>query len=174
MKKIWQTRLSATILVALAGLISGCASIVSGTNQVLSVEARNKGEAVVGATCRMDSNKGTFFVTTPGTVTVHRGFDDLTVKCEKEPLPAGLAIVKSSTKGMLAGNIIFGGFIGAAIDSGTGAAYDYPSLITILMGENIHIPGTTITPPAPPAPSAGTQPVAAAAPQTTSALAPAK
>jgi hypothetical protein len=37
---------------------------------------------------------------------------------------------------MAFGNIIFGGIIGGAIDAGSGAAYDYPPLITVLMGEN--------------------------------------
>jgi hypothetical protein len=31
---------------------------------------------------------------------------------------------------MLAGNIIFGGVIGGGVDVATGAAYDYPALIT--------------------------------------------
>jgi hypothetical protein len=44
---------------------------------------------------------------------------------------------------MAFGNILLGGVIGAAVDVGTGAAYDYPSLITVLMGKT-----TTVTPPA--------------------------
>jgi len=35
---------------------------------------------------------------------------------------------------MAFGNIIAGGIIGAGIDMSTGAAYDYPSLITVEMG----------------------------------------
>jgi phosphoketolase len=34
---------------------------------------------------------------------------------------------------MAAGNIIFGGPIGAGVDAATGAAFDYPSLIKVLM-----------------------------------------
>lgn len=145
MKNVCQVRLAAVILIVLSGSLGGCASIVNGTNQVMSVEARNKGEAVAGASCKLESDKGTFFVTAPGTVTVHRGYHDLAVKCEKDNLPPGLATVKSSTKGMLAGNILFGGIIGVAVDAGTGAAYDYPSLITIMMGEDIRLPA--VTPP---------------------------
>ncbi len=46
----------------------------------------------------------------------------------------GTTVVKSSTKGMAWGNILAGGIIGGAIDAGTGAAYDYPSLINVSMG----------------------------------------
>jgi hypothetical protein len=139
-------RAAATIVVLGASLLTGCASIVNGSNQVVSVEARNKGQHVTGATCQLNNGKGTYFVTTPGTVTVHRAYDDMNVKCEKDSLQPGLATVKSNTKAMAFGNILFGGFIGAAVDAGTGAAYDYPTLISVIMGE-----ATTITPPSPPA-----------------------
>lgn len=116
-------------------LLTGCASIVNGNNQVVSVETRYKGQQLAGASCQLVNGKGTFFVTTPGTVTVHRAYDDMNVKCEKEGLQSGVAAVKSSTKPMAFGNIIFGGVIGAAIDAGSGAAYDYPTLITVIMEE---------------------------------------
>ena len=37
----------------------------------------------------------------------------------------------------MAGNILFGGLIGAAVDHGTGAAYQYPPLIQVLMGQRL-------------------------------------
>jgi hypothetical protein len=117
--------------------LTGCASIVNGNNQVVSVEARHKGQQVVGATCTLVNPKGTFYVTTPGTVTIHRAYDDLNVKCERDGMQPGLTNVKSSTKPMAFGNIIFGGVIGAAIDAGSGAAYDYPPLISVIMGEAV-------------------------------------
>ncbi|MFD2365340.1 hypothetical protein [Pseudoduganella sp. GCM10020061] len=115
--------------------LTGCASIVNGSNQVVSVETRLNGQPLAGATCQLVNPKGTFFVTTPGTVTIHRAYDDLSVKCEKAGVSTGILAVKSSTKAMAFGNAIFGGVIGAAVDVGTGAAYDYPSLITVNMDE---------------------------------------
>jgi hypothetical protein len=133
-KKNQFVRLAAIYVITGSSLLTGCASIVNGTNQVVSVEARNKGQQVVGATCKLENGKGTYYVTTPGTVTVHRAYDDMNVRCEKESVEPGLATIKSTTKPMAFGNIIFGGVIGAAVDAGSGAAYDYPSLITVLMG----------------------------------------
>lgn len=115
--------------------LTGCASIVNGNNQVVSIETRHKGQQVAGATCTLVNPKGTFYVTTPGTVMVHRAYDDLNVKCEKDGMQPGLTNVKSSTKPMAFGNIIFGGMIGAAVDAGSGAAYEYPTLISVIMGE---------------------------------------
>ena len=128
-----------TIVVALLCallLTSGCASIVSGQNQPLSVETKNKGASVSGASCRMTNDKGEWLVTTPGSVTIRRSADDLSVKCEKEPLNPGFTVVKSSVKGMAFGNVLFGGGIGAGVDVVTGAAFDYPTSIAVEMGEN--------------------------------------
>lgn len=129
--------MKAAAVVMMSVVLTGCASIVNGHNQVISVEARHKGQQVVGATCALVNPKGTFYVTTPGTVTIHRAYDDLNVKCEKDGHQPGMASVKSSTKPMAFGNILFGGVIGAAVDAGSGAAYDYPTLISVIMGESV-------------------------------------
>ncbi|WP_292932393.1 hypothetical protein [Noviherbaspirillum sp.] len=149
------------IVIAGVSTLSGCASIVNGQNQVLSVETRYKGEAIAGATCQLDNGKGKFYVTTPGTITVHRAYDDMNVKCEKEGLKPGMAAVKSSTKPMAFGNILFGGVIGAAVDAGSGAAYDYPTLITVIMEESVVQAAPVASAEAAPATSAAsTAPVA--------------
>lgn len=133
------------ILMAVSTLGSGCASIVSGHNQSVSVETRSKqGQAVTNANCKLSNNKGTWFVTSPGSVTVSRSFEDLLINCEKDSQEPGLASVKSSTKAMAFGNIIFGGVIGAGIDIATGAAYDYPTMITVLMGEKVGVNASTV------------------------------
>lgn len=128
------------VLMSVSVLGSGCASIVSGTNQSVSVETRSKeGQAVMGANCKLTNNKGTWYMTSPGSVVVNRSYEDLLINCEKENQAAGLARVKSSTKGMAFGNIIFGGVIGAGVDMASGAAYDYPTMITVLMGGNVTV-----------------------------------
>ncbi|WP_423415859.1 hypothetical protein RLW55_05935 [Hyphomicrobium sp. B1] len=107
---------------------SACASIVDGQNQALSVNTIPKG----GAICKLTNGKGTWYVNnTPGTVTVTRGYDDMVTSCELKGYGSGSTASKSSTKGMAAGNIIFGGIIGGGVDMATGAAYDYPSEITV-------------------------------------------
>lgn len=129
-------RISTYLLVAAAAFLGGCASIVNGHNQALSVETRAASGPITGASCKLSNNKGTWFVTTPGSTTVQRSFEDMLVRCDKESHEPGIAAVKSSTKAMAFGNIIFGGVIGAGVDIATGAAYDYPSLITVEMGKN--------------------------------------
>ena len=146
------------------GLLSGCASIVSGTNQVLSVQAKKGNDAITGAACTLTNNKGTWFITTPGTVTVHRAYNDLNITCKKEGIDPGVVAVKSTTKGMAFGNLLFGGLIGVAVDTGSGAAYDYPSLITINMGM-----ATTLSAPTAATPSTSDAPARAETVATTAA-----
>ncbi|SAL07719.1 hypothetical protein AWB81_08251 [Caballeronia arationis] len=135
--------------LSLAGMLlgivvtTGCASIVGGANQSISLETRTStGEQIAGVNCKLENPKGTWFVTTPGSVTIHRAYDDLSIYCTKAGEQPGIATVKSSTKGMAFGNILFGGVIGAGVDVATGAAYDYPTLITVQLGAT-----ATIAPP---------------------------
>ncbi|MDM0033395.1 hypothetical protein QTI33_14765 [Variovorax sp. J22P271] len=86
---------------------------------------------MAGANCKLENDKGTWFVTTPGSTTVHRAYGDLKVNCDKDGHAPGEASAKSETKALAFGNIVFGGVIGVGVDAATGAAYDYPELITV-------------------------------------------
>ncbi len=118
------------ISITLCGcILTGCASITTGQNQSLSVTTTPE----LHASCELTNDKGVWYVNeTPASVTVSRAYGDLNVICRKGE-KSGNTKVKSSTKGMMAGNILAGGIIGAAVDAGTGAGYDYPSTITVPM-----------------------------------------
>lgn len=116
--------------------LGGCASIVSGQHQPVSVAAVHGNTFVSGATCALSNDKGTWYVNTPGSTTVQRSFQDLAVNCSKPSLPPGALLVKSGVKGLMLGNILAGGVIGAGVDHATGAAYDYPNVITVLLGRS--------------------------------------
>lgn len=135
------------ILSAICLQISACASIVSGSSESLSVETKYKNKPVTAAKCKLSNDKGTWFVTTPGSVTVYRSFEALQINCEKDKFPSGNLNLDSRTKPLAFGNILFGGVIGGAVDIGSGAAYDYPTLITVAMGENRTITAGPVQPP---------------------------
>ena len=138
-KKIIRASLGLGAMLACAGL-TGCASIVTGTNQIVSVETRAPAGNVSGASCKLQNDKGVYYVTTPGTITVHRAYGDMLVTCDKPGLPTATASFKSSAKGVLAGNILFGGVgaIGAGVDIASGAAYDYPVVLQVMMKDGIN------------------------------------
>jgi uncharacterized protein YceK len=117
--------LAITVLIA---TLTGCASIVNGTNQPVSV---NTG-TVYGATCALENSKGKWYVnSTPGSVVVNRSYSNLTINCAKKGYRPSLKQVASKTKAMAFGNLVFGGVVGAGVDIADGAAYDYPTDINV-------------------------------------------
>ena len=109
-------------------LSTGCASIVSGNHQPVSI---NTGE-VRNATCTLENNKGVWYVpNTPGSVVVTRSFSEISVTCQKKGYHTTVRRVGSTTKAMAFGNILFGGVIGVGVDAASGAAYDYPQEILV-------------------------------------------
>lgn len=110
--------------------LTGCASIVSGANQSVSVDT---GE-VDGATCELQNDKGKWYVNkTPGSTVVHRSYKKLKVDCKKSGYKMTTKEINSKTKAMAFGNVLFGGGIGAGVDIATGSAYDYPTNISLPM-----------------------------------------
>ena len=122
-------------IIIFTALTSGCASVTGTTNQSISIQTKETGgKETIGASCELTNNKGKWFVTSPGSVTVTRSNDDMQVICNKQGLEPGRAAVVSATKGAMFGNIILGGGIGAIIDHNSGAAYEYPAFVQVLMG----------------------------------------
>jgi len=133
MEKRFILRRASVVAGALAILVTGgCAAVFGGMNQPVSVDARTAdGQMIVGATCTLENAKGSWNVTTPGTLLIHRGYGVLSVSCQKAGQLVGTAAATSSARGWIWGNLLFGGIIGVGIDMGTGAGYDYPGAITV-------------------------------------------
>lgn len=126
LKKLILIAASITFMSAL----TGCASIVNGTHQSVSVH----NGPVEGAVCSLRNNKGQWFINgTPGSVVINRSFDDLKISCKKHGYQIGKEHIASHTKAMVFGNALFGGAIGAGVDIADGAAYDYPTNIYVPM-----------------------------------------
>ena len=119
-------------VLALAGM-TGCASVTTGDEQVVSVETHSPAGPVSGANCKLQNKKGFYYITTPGSLRVFRDYGDLTVTCDKPGLPTSIVRVKSKTGYTVAGNILFP--IGAMVDVASGAAYAYPALLRIMMND---------------------------------------
>lgn len=124
--------------VTLAILLAGCSTLTAdGTSQNLSVMTYTvDSKDLVGATCEMKNDEGSWTAVTPATVMVHRSNKDLMIKCTKAGFSDARANVVSKTKANMWGNIIFGGGVGAIIDHNNGSAYQYPPVIKMTMGED--------------------------------------
>lgn len=111
-------------------LTSACASIVEGTTQTVTVSTDPS-----GATCDLRRNGATIAVVnpTPGSVTLDKSRDHVSVECRKEGYQAGAESLASGFQGMTFGNVLFGGLVGVAIDASSGAMHKYPPAIIVAL-----------------------------------------
>ena len=121
---------------AICMAVTGCASITNDTTTPVRFETLNAaGVEVKGAECKLENDYGVQNVTTPATVNVRRSSKDLQITCAKAGENDGRGVAISRANAGMAGNIIFGGGIGAIIDHNKGTAYTYPQWIQVVMGK---------------------------------------
>ncbi|HLD84793.1 MAG TPA: hypothetical protein VI844_03355 [Coxiellaceae bacterium] len=124
--------LIAPLLVGGALSLTSCASIVDGTHQSVTVNTTPE-----GAHCALQNSKGSWSVNnTPETVEVHKSNGPMSVTCRLAGYPTRVKSFESYTKGMVAGNLVFGGLVGGGIDVADGAAFQYPSVFNVTMRKN--------------------------------------
>lgn len=113
-----------------AAIVAGCATVTTGTSSTLKVET-----FPTGATCdaeREGRRIGTVSAT-PGTITVDKSWNTLTITCRKDGHDSATEILKAEAQGATFGNIILGGGIGLIIDASSGAMvrYDDPPMMLL-------------------------------------------
>lgn len=130
-------------VIGVGVLLSGCATIVKGTTQSVSVTST----PADGAECSLQNSEGTWFVKTPGSTVVHKTKNDLNITCKREGFADASKVVAPKFGAATFGNIIAGGVIGVGIDAASGANYEYPSVIDVPMTSMAPLPPVPVTPP---------------------------
>lgn len=120
------------VAIATLSLLTGCASISGERMQPVTVKTVHDNVEIAGVGCTLTNDAGSWFVTTPGSVTVHKSTGDLAVDCKKDAF-AGNQTLVSKSNGAVWGNIIAGGGIGYIVDRNTGAGFDYPASTTVML-----------------------------------------
>ncbi len=129
-------RILGAALVAL--LATGCASIVNDTTHPMKLETkRSDGTVVAGAECKVSNDYGAIQAKSGSTVQVRRSSKDLDIVCKDPAQPDAVGRAISRANAGLAGNIIFGGGIGAIIDHNKGTAYTYPTWVQLVFGRTL-------------------------------------
>jgi TonB family protein len=132
-------------LAALSVAVSGCATIVEGTTQPVSVSSAPE----QGAQCTLVNSQGTWYLTTPGSTTVHKTKTDLKVTCNKPGYEQGQVVAASHFGAATAGNVISGGLVGIGVDAASGANYHYDSPIVVTLGPRTTAPSASADFPSP-------------------------
>lgn len=128
-----------TVLI-LAGTLAltGCASIVNDSTQPMKIETKSSsGQAVAGAECKISNDYGSISAKSGDTAQVRRSSKDLDITCKHPDNPEAVARAISRANAGLAGNILFGGGIGAIIDHNKGTAYTYPTWVQLVFGKSL-------------------------------------
>jgi hypothetical protein len=120
-------------VVALGAVVSGCATVIEGTTQSISVAST----PVQGAQCALTNSQGTWYATTPGSVTVHKTKTDLDVTCTKDGYQPGHVVAAARFAKTTAGNLIAGGLVGFGVDAASGANFYYDSPIDVPLGAKL-------------------------------------
>jgi len=129
---------------ALLLTINGCASIIEGTSQTITLNTNPP-----GADCAL-TREGVVIgrvAPTPGSVVIQKTKHDITITCAKEGYQDATYLNHSGAAGATFGNIVLGGGIGWAIDSASGAdnKYDSPVNITLVpMQAPVSVQGRTV------------------------------
>ncbi len=127
----WRMSLNAFVVIILSFVAAGCATIVTGTSQSVTVDVLN----APGAKCKGIDKKGRvyFWYNTPAFATVHKGDGPITLTCEKSGFKKTVHSFDETLVGATLANIILGGGIGILIDAVSGAAQQYASYIQLVM-----------------------------------------
>ena len=121
-----------SLLFALIAIIlSGCATITTGTTQSILVDTFN----AHGANCKGVDSKGReyYWPNTPSSTTVQKGDAPMVLTCQKPGFKKTVHIVDETFAGATLGNIILGGGVGILVDSVSGAAQKYPNVVKFPM-----------------------------------------
>src|SRR5690348_167177 len=102
-------------VAAIGILLSGCATVVSGTSEDITVNT----PPITGALCALSNPYGTTRVVSPGIARVERSRHPLNVRCSKPGFLEGKTVVESGFEPWSLGNVIWLG--GYMADTITGA-----------------------------------------------------
>ncbi|GGX82677.1 hypothetical protein [Pseudoduganella dura] len=142
---------------ALAALLAGCATLTESTEQYVMVQTVLDHQQVAGVGCVLTNDAGRWFVTSPGRVRIRKSTKPLAVDCRLNDVYVRDEISPRQNSSRW-GNILLTAGTGQLVDRQTGAGFDYPGTLTVLL-KRVPPPPPPVAaapppalPPAPPPP----------------------
>ncbi|WP_229415980.1 hypothetical protein [Pseudoduganella armeniaca] len=140
-------RLAGRAAVALGvTALAGCATLTESSEQYVMVVTVLDHQQVGGIGCVLANDAGRWFVTSPGRTQIKKSTKPLSVDCRKDDLWVHDEIGPRQNASRW-GNILLTAGAGQFIDRQTGAGFDYPQVLTVVLQR-----GERGTQPARPAP----------------------
>jgi hypothetical protein len=118
------------LLAAVVGLLSGCASLLNDDSQDLTVKLWCKNKPIM-ATCFAENEKGRWVFSAPGMVRVKNDYSALSISCKGQYVERFTVSAPALPSLAMAGNVLLGGLVGAAVDVYNSTGLKYPENIDI-------------------------------------------
>ena len=114
--------------------LGSCATMAGDLYQPISVLAVCAGSnKPVEALCTLKNSQNSISVSSPGVARVRKSYEDIHISCSRKGNARSDVIKDARPQGGIAGNLIIGGLVGAAVDLGSGAAFRYPTTATVII-----------------------------------------
>ena len=113
-----------------AALLAGCASILSDDTQELRVQLLCSNRPI-RATCVAENSQGRWNFEAPGNVTVKNDNSELALSCKAQSMSRFTVYAPPLPSWAMAGNVLAGGVVGAAVDLYNNTGIKYPEKIDI-------------------------------------------
>ncbi|HEY0061594.1 MAG TPA: hypothetical protein VGC21_05715 [Telluria sp.] len=127
-------RIPLLALAALSALLAGCASLSENPEQELMVRVVQDNREIGNVGCVLTNDAGRWFVVAPGHVAVRKSAGNLFVDCKKGNVSVGQERFSSRPNNTATiGNAVTTAGLGYLYDKRTGAGFEYPQTLTVLM-----------------------------------------
>ena len=130
MKPLKQSLQARHLALVCATLLAGCASIVSNDSQEIKVQVLC-GTRPVKATCVAENKQGLWKFQAPGKVIVKNDMSELALTCKANYMNSFTVHAPPLPSWGMAGNVLAGGLVGAAVDLYNNTGLKYPENIDI-------------------------------------------
>jgi len=118
------------LLLSLAVLSSGCATLTKGGSQTVTVDTDPSGAM---CTLTRDAKPVAVVNPTPGSVPVDKAKGAIAIACTKPGFLEAAGNLASEFQAMTFGNILFGGIVGIVVDAASGAMHQYPDTVKLTL-----------------------------------------
>jgi hypothetical protein len=120
--------------LAMLAALAGCATVSESHQQGLMVRTIQDNREIGGVGCVLTNDAGRWFVVAPGHVMVTKSAGNLFVDCKKGVVSVGQERFASrANSSATIGNAVATLGLGYLLDKRTGAGFDYPETLTVLM-----------------------------------------
>lgn len=135
MRQIRHRHFNLVIVAASLITIAGCGTLSNGGKQSVYIQTLVGNKLVHDANCNLKNRAGSWQVSSSNDIVLEKSAGELVIEClSKDKKYAGRTIVSSETNSSMWASIVTVG-VGAVVDAASGAGFDYPSNIIVLMKE---------------------------------------